>query len=190
MLCCQHGYTWPSLPTSPYHSSPPAGLLDYILYPHIVAVCKFELVVLLLHGHMWGSIGVHHLWPSSLLLQQCPACLVRLTCIVFMMGASVCIVGVSWYVVAKTRSILLSTFLCSFRLVSSPSHLVSVHVVHPYCIDTTTAWKKLRFILSLRSDFHMIESLLIAVHAFISHVLMSFSVDEMLLPINKGIYQA
>ena len=62
MLCRQRGYPWPSLTTSPYHSSPPAGLQGYILCPHIVAVCKFELVVLLLHGHMWGSIGVHHLW--------------------------------------------------------------------------------------------------------------------------------
>ena len=25
-------------------------------------VCMFELVVLLLLGHKWGSIGVHHLW--------------------------------------------------------------------------------------------------------------------------------
>ena len=62
MSCCQHGYPWPSLAISPYHSSPPAGLQGYILCPHIVAVCKFELVVLLLHGHMWGSIGVHHFW--------------------------------------------------------------------------------------------------------------------------------
>ena len=34
-------------------------------------------------------VGVHRstsLMSSSLLLQQCPACLVRLTCIVFMMG--------------------------------------------------------------------------------------------------------
>ena len=63
------------------------------------------------------------------------------------------------------------------------SRLVSVHVVHPYSsIDTTAAWKKLRFILSVRSDFHMIESLSIAVHAFVSHVSMSFSVDETLLP--------
>ena len=46
------------------------------------------------------------------------------------------------------------------------------------CIDTTAAWKKLRFILSVRSDFHMIESLSIAVHAFVSRVSMSFSVDE------------
>ena len=38
-----------------------AGLQSYIPYPHIAAVCMFELVVLLLLGHMWGSIGVHHL---------------------------------------------------------------------------------------------------------------------------------
>ena len=37
-------------------------LLDNIPYPHIVAECKFVLVVLLLHGHVWGSIRVHHLW--------------------------------------------------------------------------------------------------------------------------------
>ena len=43
------------------------------------------------------------------------------------------------------------------------------------------AWKKLHFILSVRSDFHMIDSLLIAVHAFVSCVSMSFSVDEILL---------
>ena len=61
MLCRQHGYPWPSLATSPYHSSPPAGLQSYILCPHIAAVCKFGLVVLLLLGLMWGSIGVHHL---------------------------------------------------------------------------------------------------------------------------------
>ena len=62
MSCRQHGYPWPSLATSPYHSSPPAGLQGYILCPHIVAVCKFVLVVLLLHIHMWGSTGVHRLW--------------------------------------------------------------------------------------------------------------------------------
>ena len=61
MSCRQHGYPWPSLATSPYHSSPPAGLMGYILCPHIAAVCKFGLVVLLLLGHMWGSIGVRHL---------------------------------------------------------------------------------------------------------------------------------
>ena len=62
MLCHKHRYPWPSLATSPYRSSPLAGLQDYVLYPHIAAVCMFELVILLLPGHMWGSIGVHHLW--------------------------------------------------------------------------------------------------------------------------------
>ena len=61
-LCRQHGYPWPSLATSPYHSSFLAGLQGYIPYPHIAAICMFELVVLLLLGHMRGSIGVHHWW--------------------------------------------------------------------------------------------------------------------------------
>ena len=58
MSCHRHGYPWPSLATSPYHSSPLAGLQGYILCPHIAVVCKFKLVVLLLLGHMWGFIGV------------------------------------------------------------------------------------------------------------------------------------
>ena len=52
----------------PIVSSPQAGLQDNILYPHIVAECKFVLVVLLLHGH---CVGVHKstsLMSSSLLL--------------------------------------------------------------------------------------------------------------------------
>ena len=61
MSCRQHGYLLPSLATSPYHSSPLACLQGYIPYPHTAAVCMFELVVLLLLSHMWGSIGVHHL---------------------------------------------------------------------------------------------------------------------------------
>ena len=40
----------------------------------------------------------------------------------------------------------------------------------------------MRFILSDRSDFHKTERLSIAVHAFASHVLMSFSVDKKQLP--------
>ena len=46
----------------------------------------------------------------------------------------------------------------------------------------TAAWKKLRFILLVRSDFHMTASLSIAVHPFVSRMSMSFSVDETLLP--------
>ena len=62
MPCHRHWYPWPSLATSPYRSLPLAGLQGCISYPHIAAGCMFELVVLLSPGHMWGSIGVHHLW--------------------------------------------------------------------------------------------------------------------------------
>ena len=54
-----------------------------------------------------------------------------------------------------------------------------------WCIirmDTTTAWKKLSFLLSDSSDFHMTDNLSIVVHAFASRVLMSFSEDLTLLP--------
>ena len=57
MSCRQHGYHWPSLATSPYHSSLLTGLQCYIPHPHIAAVSMFKLVVLLLLGHMRGSIG-------------------------------------------------------------------------------------------------------------------------------------
>ena len=56
-------------------------------------------------------------------------------------------------------------------------------MVYPYnSIDAAAACKKLRFILSVRSDFHIIDSLLVAVHAFDNFVSMSFSVDSTLLP--------
>ena len=62
MSCHLHGYHWPSLATPPYRSSLLAGPLGYIPYPHRAAVCRFELVALLLLGHVRGSIGEHHLW--------------------------------------------------------------------------------------------------------------------------------
>ena len=71
-------------------------------------------------------VGVHRstsLMSSSLLLQQCSACLVRLTWIVFLIGGSGRIVGALWCVAARTYSILLSIFLCNCRLTSSPAVL-------------------------------------------------------------------
>ena len=65
MSCWWHGYPWPSLATPPYRSSPQAGLQDNIPYPHIAAECMFVLVILLLHGHVWGSIRVHLLWVRN-----------------------------------------------------------------------------------------------------------------------------
>ena len=61
--------------------------------------------------------------------------------------------------------------------------LVIVHVVQPYSsMDMTAVWKKLRFILSDKIDFYMIDNRSIAAHAFASRILISFSVDETLLP--------
>ena len=85
---------------------------------------------------------------SSLLLQQCSACLIGLTWIVFVMGGK-------WSYRYSFKAFYLQTLFsiaCSI-LVQLPSsffsiRLVSVHVVHPYSsIDTTAAWKKQRFIL-------------------------------------------
>ena len=60
--------------------------------------------------------------------------------------------------------------------------LVVCKVVQPcYSSDTTTAWKDSCFLLSGRSDFHMIVNLSIEVHALPMHMLTSFSVDEILL---------
>ena len=95
--CWQHGYPWPSLATPPYRSSPEVGLQDNNLYPHIAAECTFVLVVLLLRGHVWGSIRVHLLWVHLCFSSNRPACLVRLTWIVFVIGGrwpySWCLVG-------------------------------------------------------------------------------------------------
>ena len=111
------------------------------------------------------------LMSSSLLLQLCSACLVRLTWIGFVMGGrwpySWCLVGCcrqDLFKIARSILVWLPSSLFS-------SCFVRVHVVHPYSsIDTTAAWKKLRFILSVRSDFHIIDSLLIAIHAFVNLV--------------------
>ena len=71
-------------------------------------------------------VGVHRstsLMSSSLLLQQCSACLVRVIWIVFMMGGR--IVGALSGVAARTYSLLLATFLCNCHLASSPVVLLA-----------------------------------------------------------------
>ena len=130
--------------------------------------------------------GVHRsisLTSSSILLQQCPACLVRLIMIVFVIGGrwpySCCFVGCCFQDLFNIACSILVRLPSSFLSIC----FVGIHVVHPYSsIDTIPAWKKLRFILSVRSAFHMTESLLITVHAFASRVSMSVSFDETLLP--------
>ena len=112
-------YTWPSLATSPNRSSPPAGLQRYIPYPHIAAEYMFKLVVLLMPGHMWGS----------LLLQQCPAFLVRLTWIVFVMGGRW---PYSWCLVGCCRQDL---FNIARNISFFSSRFVSVQVVHHIAVS-------------------------------------------------------
>ena len=173
-------YLWPYLATPTDCPLLPAAPQSNIPYRHRAAVCMFELVFARPCEGVHRSISLR---SSSLLLQQCPACLVRLILIVFMMGGkwpySCCFVGCclqDLFNVARSILVLLPSSFFTIRL-------VSIHVVHPYSsIDTTDAWKKLLFILSVRSDFHMTDSLWIAAHAFVSRMLMSVSVDETLLP--------
>ena len=120
---------------------------------------------------------------SSLLLQQCPACLIHLIWMVLEMGNrwlySCSFVGCCFRDSFNIACSILVQFPSSFFSI----RLASVYVVHPYNrIDMTAAWKKFCFILLHKSDFHMIDNQSIAVHAFASHILMSFSEDEMLLP--------
>ena len=59
---------------------------------------------------------------------------------------------------------------------------VSIYVVHPYrSIDTAAASKTPHFILSDRSDFHMIDNLSRAVQASTRRISTSLSVDEIML---------
>ena len=101
---------------------------------------------------------------SPLLPQQYPESLARLVWMVFEMSGrclySYCFMGCfpqDLLNIAHSIHVQLPSRFLSIRV-------VSVHVVHPYSsIDTTAAWKKQRFILSDRSDFHMTDSLSIAV---------------------------
>ena len=55
-------------------------------------------------------------------------------------------------------------------------HFIKVQVVQPYnSTDTATAWKNSHFILSKRSDFHMVVKESISVDAFCMHMLTSFT---------------
>ena len=55
-------------------------------------------------------------------------------------------------------------------------------------MDLTAAWMKLRFILSDKSVISMVDNLSIAVHAIVSRILMSFSVDETVFPMSVNLF--
>ena len=77
-----------------------------------------------------------------------------------------CIAAVLWGVATRTRSILLVAFWCNCRQVFSPC----VYLESMVCINIAVSTRS-RFILSVRSDFHMTDSLLIVVQVFGSQVL-------------------
>ena len=78
--------------------------------------------------------GVHRstsLISSSLLLQPCPACLVRLTLIVLWWEVGDRTVGALWGVSSRTCSKLLAAFLCScFQAFSPYVLLASMYCIH------------------------------------------------------------
>ena len=133
-------------------------------HPFLSSIVPNRYQGYILHRHRAVYIGScgSSIWrgmsimSSSLLLKQCPTYLVLLTLIVFVMGSR-------WpYICYFVGCFLLDLFsIADHILVQLPSsffsiRLVRVHVVHLYSnIDTTATWKKLRFILPVRSDFHV-----------------------------------
>ena len=91
----------------------------------------------------WPYVGVHRstsLMSSSLLLQQCPACLVCLTWIVFVMGGrwpyNWCFVGCCLQDLFNIARSILAWLPSSFF----SRHFVSFQVVHPYSSMEETAF--------------------------------------------------
>ena len=162
----------------------PAGLLDYLLCPYQAVVDKFLLVSQHLHIHVKGSIGERCLWVCPYFSDSVLHVLFVLFGWFLRWEVSICTTAVLWDVTSWICSIFVQ-FLSSFFSIC----LVIIRVVNLcHKIDMITAWKKLHFILSDKSDFHMIDNLSIAVLAFTRHILTSNSVDEMLLPRYVNLY--
>ena len=147
-------YIYISIPiTLPYHLLPQADPKDYISCPHraVVSFCKSACPSEEVHWRMSRM-------NSSLLLQQCPACLVRHIWIVLEMGVRwpycCCFVGCCFRDLFNIVRSILVQFPASFFSLC----FVSVHIVNLSSdINRATAWKKSRFILSGRSDFRIID---------------------------------
>ena len=107
---------------------------------------------------------------SSLLLRRCPIFLVLL-------NRMVCEMRGKW-----PYSCVCSRQCAIFFYSSCETFSQYILLVHTWnSIDTITAWKKSHFILPDGSEFHMIDNLSTVFHAFIKYILISLSVDEMLL---------
>ena len=120
---------------------------------------------------------------SSWLLQQCPTSLIHLIWMVLKIGSrwpyKYCFVGCCFQDLFNITHSILVQFQSSLFSI----HFISVHVVHPYSrLGTAALWKKSCFILFDRLDFLMIDNLSTRLHAFPRSILISHSIDEMLLP--------
>ena len=119
----------------------------------------------------------------SLLLQQCPACLVHLIWMVCEMRSKWTYISCFQYITSRVCSRQHAAFLCSSCLAFSLSVLLtSTWCNHTVDSRVDTARKKSCFILLVRSDFQMISNMYIAFHAFIRYIFTSISADEMLQP--------
>ena len=116
---------------------------------------------------------------SSLLLQRCLANLVRLILMISEMGFRwlycCCFVGYCFQYLFNMASSILMKLPSSFFTV----HLLSVLMVHPYSsINMNPDWKKNAFLFYRMG---LTDNVSIAVHAFGSYVLISFTGDKTLL---------
>ena len=135
---------------------------------------------------VWPCCGVQSnvsLTSSCLLLQLCPANLVRLSLMVFEIGGILpynrCFVGCFFqemFRIARSMQVYVPSSLAS-------SFLVSVHDNEPYTRTVwTAAWKKSRFMSSGSDDFQTSFRPSSAPHALPILVFTSASVDATLLP--------
>ena len=113
---------------------------------------------------------------SFLLFQQFSSCATCLTWIVFEMGGkcpySCYFVGYCFQDLFKTASSIFVSFpSCLFFW-----RFVRVRVQPYSSTDTVTAWKSSRIVLSERSDFYIVNNLLIVIHVLSMHLLISLSI--------------
>ena len=126
-----------------HHVTPSARISLTLCHHHSLSSIAFERscisTELLYVGARWSSSfarpceGVHRsmsLLSLSILLQQCPACLVRLTWIVLWWVVGGRTAAVLWGVASRTCSILLAAFSCS----------CFIHVMH---VDTVVSTRQL-----------------------------------------------
>ena len=115
-------------------------------------------------------VGVHRstsLMSSSLLLQQCPACLVRQTCIVFVMGGKC---PYSWSLVGCCRQDLFNTALNGTKIFTKTTHSSQGHHVHIYICCVIIPWEFLyTFIYQILSNQKIITySSIVSLFAYLS----------------------